>query len=94
MTNQKRHDVIRDIINGWLFSLLIGTEQSVATGFEVYNEETVFIYTNRPGILIGYHGNDLKKLKELLKPEGINNIEFIEIGTDAYTREIIRDTNC
>ena len=84
----KKHDDIKNIINTWLREILSPYHKKrLACSFEVYGRN-IYIYTNKPGILIGYKGSGVYTLQDRLKQNGVcKNVSFVEIG-DGYANEV------
>lgn len=88
---KKAHIKIHNIINAWFYDLFTyGTERArydISCSFEVYGRN-IYIYSNKPGILIGCHGKNVYRLEDLLKEQGIHKrVNFIETPS-GYVREI------
>lgn len=81
-------DGIKRIINEWLHRF---PKKYAYASFEIV-EDTIIIYTQYPGILIGYHGKEVDALKSELESNGIEkSIKFIELGSHPYrAKEIVR----
>lgn len=79
---------IRRIINEWLRRF---PKKYACVSFET-TEDKIIIYTQYPGILIGFHGKDVNILKSKLESDGIEkSIEFIELSRLPYrAKEIVR----
>jgi len=88
-TLRKKHNEINRIMNEWMFDNFYGCNIGYITvAFEVCGRN-LYIYTNRPGILMGYHGRCVEELKNKLKSAGIRkNIRFIDLGDSRFIHEI------
>lgn len=77
---RKTHDAIRNIIQKWKGEYL-NNSRDIQISFEVYGIRNIYLYTNRPGIVIGKYGRCINELINMLKTEGINKkIHVIEVG--------------
>ena len=91
--NAKHHDAIRNIIIKWIDKNFNNIKydkfyRNFEFSFEVYGRH-IYIYSNRPGILIGKAGCYMYELEEMLKEEGIyKKVDFVETGSLRYPREI------
>ena len=88
----KRHDDIKRIIRNWSYKFTnyeAGTySRHTSISFEVCGRN-IYIYTDKPGVLIGLHGQEIDRLREMLKKENINKkINFVELGFGSMIREI------
>lgn len=88
-TFKKYHPEIKTILDKWMFENFYDKNWYIITAFEVCGCN-LYIYTNKPGILIGYHGKCVDELKNKLKSAGIRkNIHFIDLGDSSlHTHEI------
>ena len=88
---KNKHEKIRNIINRWLWDNVSTTSGYLfAVGFEV-KLTTIYIYTDKPGFLIGLAGSVVNDLKSKLSEAGIHKkIQFVELGTNTSVREIRR----
>lgn len=89
---RKTHDEIRRIIQEWRTEYFDKFEKDFSTdiqiSFEVYGLRNIYLYTNRPGIIIGKYGSCIDELRKMLKDKGINKkIHVIELG-GKYVHEI------
>lgn len=91
---KKKRDKIRDIISQWFYLKVIpyGTSEyyssTTVCAFEVYGRN-IYIYSNRPGILIGVGGNTYEELKSALKAAGIKKkVWFVDLGASGYVRTL------
>lgn len=77
---RKTHDEIRNIIQKWKREYL-NNSRDIQISFEVYGIRNIYLYTNRPGIVIGKYGRCINELINMLKTEGINKkVHVIEVG--------------
>lgn len=87
MKLRKEHATIRRIIDNWSYELRRHSNSNVFVAFEVCGKN-IYLYSNRPGYLIGKAGVVIEKLREDLEQNGIKKkINFIEIS-DYYITEI------
>ena len=85
---RKSHDKIRNIIQKWKREYFDNLKD-IQISFEVYGIRNIYLYTNRPGIIIGKYGRNIDELKNMLKTEGINKkVHVIELGGDYQVQEI------
>ena len=88
---RKTHDKIRNIIQKWKMENFDNLKD-IQINFEVYGIRNIYLYTNRPGIIIGKigkYGRCINELKKMLKTEGINKkIHVIELGGGYQVQEI------
>lgn len=88
---RKRHEKINRIINEWMYPIkknCDGSINKITLSFEVC-WRYVYIYTDRPGIFIGFHGKNIDKLEKLFKENNIHKkIRFIEVSSYAWATEI------
>lgn len=76
---RKAHDKIKYIIQKW--KIAEDFSRDIQISFEVYGIRNIYLYTNRPGIIIGKYGRCINELINMLKTEGINKkIQVIEVG--------------
>lgn len=83
-----RHNGIREVLRRWLYDHNIVEQCSISFSFEVVGRN-VYIYTNRPGILIGYGGECVYDLTNRLKPYNVKHVRFVETGTVVNLREVL-----
>lgn len=81
MAEKIRSFVVRDIMNA--YSLEAKSEEMF---YQIIydsklNVSDVYIYTTRPGQLIGLGGKLINKYAELCKAKGINSIKLVEVET-------------
>ena len=83
---RKAHDKIKYIIQKWKIAEDFSRDTQIS--FEVYGIRNIYLYTNRPGIIIGKYGRCIDELEKMLKAGGINKkIHVIEVG-GPYVQEI------
>ena len=75
---EERYNSLKDILDAWMEEAGVPCVQ-VRIGYGNATA-TFFIYTNHPGLMIGYHGELVDKYKEKLKEYSMRNVEveFIE----------------
>lgn len=81
-----RHDDIREVLRRWLYDCTL-RQGWISFGFEVVGRN-IYIYTDKPGILIGRGGERVNDLTNRLKPYKIKQVRFVEIGTTLNLREV------
>lgn len=89
---KKRHENIRKIIDDWLTDVVFERPSSypitTICDFEVCGRN-VYVYTNRPGILIGRRGEYVNKLQDTLTKNGVNKkVHILDLGLGGYVREV------
>lgn len=86
-----RHPNIERLINIWFRDNFLNYSgyRYIKISFEVYGRN-IYIYTNKPGILIGLRGETINKLSEILKENKIRKkINIIELGNYPIAHEIL-----
>ena len=87
---KKRHPNIEAVVNKWLHEYFHDEQHKLrmATGFEVCGRN-IYLYSDKPGILIGYHGDTISKLENMLRSVGIKKrVLVVELGDNSHTHEI------
>ena len=80
MNKEERSKKLNRLITDWYYDTFGISKTNAILNYEVLPFNRLLIYTNRPGYLIGLHGNNINKFKEALKENGFNlHIEFVEI---------------
>lgn len=78
---------IQEVLNRWLwFEARINDNRKYVVGYKYLPDtKELIIYTDKPGILIGYHGKCVNKLKEMLKEAGYEvTIDFAELWAGHF----------
>ena len=80
MSKEEKLKKLNRLITDWYYDTFGINKTDAILNYELLPFNRLLIYTNRPGYLIGLHGNNINKFKEALKDNGFNlHIEFVEI---------------
>ena len=83
------HSKIHRIIQEWFWDIFPPDgDCHPVVSFEVYGRN-IYIYSDKPGLLIGYHGRLIDNLNEKLVQNGVHKkVHLIELGDGMHVREI------
>lgn len=74
---------VEDIISVWKKS--VDPQNRFYVAYVIF-DSTLFIITDRPGLMIGLQGNIVNRYQEMLTEYGINIVKFIELKKHRITR--------
>ena len=80
MLNYAWEEVLRDLIDKWKEETHIDSPVGYQITYEDNRGRVLTLYTNRPGIMIGYKGTTIAKYRDFLENScNIKKVNFIEI---------------
>ena len=91
---KKPKDIVHTIVANWFYCTVFpyGSDEHYSTttvcAVEVRGRN-IYIYSNRPGFLIGKAGSTYDVLKKMLKSAGVHKkVRFVDLGPSGYVKSI------